>query len=168
MFCTKPLKLFLFSGFGFCGVTLSLCQVSSPRCSPRQTPALVFGCLVPPHPKSHCTDTSVLPPAGAASASLQPRFFQASPCLQPSLCRVCAVLLVPGEFLPSLLLVWPRWGCAEPGDQPSSCLHGHSTRAQQGQWAKPSPIPGPLEGGEWSRSPARLQSRDFESWNHIL
>lgn len=90
IFWTKPRKLFLFlfPGFWFCGVTLSLCEVSSPRCSPRRTPLLWFGCLVPPLPKSRCTDTSMLLPlprllmcpAGAASASLQ-RCFSGLPLL---------------------------------------------------------------------------------------
>lgn len=85
----------------------------------------------------HCTDTSMLHqlllcPAGAASASLQPSQAPLAcslVCAKSVQCWLCQV----NYFHPCCC-------CGEPRDQPSSCLHGHTTRAQQGQRTNPSPF----------------------------
>lgn len=116
---------------------------------PRRSPVLPVLPWCPEHSSRCCQGVLELP------LPLSSIVFQASPCLQPRPCQVCAVLVVPGELFPSLLLVWPRWGCAEPGGalwlpQPSSCLHGHATRAGQCGSANPSSFQVVLtgEGGE--------------------
>lgn len=62
-FWTKPPKLFFFilKVLVLWGKPQSVRGEQPPlpsRCSPIQTPLLLFGSLVPPLPKSHCTDTS--------------------------------------------------------------------------------------------------------------
>lgn len=63
VFWAKPLKLFFFilKVWVLPGNPQSVRgeQPTLPsRCSPTRTPLLLFGCLVPSLPKSHCTDTS--------------------------------------------------------------------------------------------------------------
>lgn len=154
MLWTKPLQLF------FC-ISRILILWGRPQsvqgeqpvlpscCSPRPTPLLLFGCLVPALPKSHCTDPRAPSRAQALlelPLPLSSLVSQPSPCLQPRPCPVCAVLVVPGELLPSLLLVWPGWGCAEPGGAFGCPSPAPASMGWAGWECKPLVVPGGAEG----------------------
>lgn len=145
-------------------------------CSPRPTPLLLFGCLVPALPKSRCTDPSVPLPVPRPCWSclcLSPASFSSPPlacslvCAKSVQCWLCQVNYCHP-------CCWSGQGGAVQSQgslwlpQPSSCLHGHTTRAGQGGSANPSSFQVVLKGEGRTRSPVWLQSRDFESWNHIL
>lgn len=156
---TSQTQLFYLQGFDFCGVTLSLCEVSSPRQAPSAV-VWLFGTSPSPNPPVQTHPGLLMCPAGPASASPPALFFRPPLCLQPPpppLCQVCAVLVVPGEFFP--ICCW----CGRDG-----AVHGHTSRAWQGQCANPSSFQTLWKGQDGRRSPVWLQSRDFQSWNHIL
>lgn len=140
MFCTK--LLFIARILVLWGNPQSV-PGEQPQTIPRGV-VWVFGTSVSQCP---CTDTSVLPPAAAVPCwsclCLCPAC-PASPCLQPRVCQVCAVLVVPGELFPSLLLLWRAQGPAQL--LPPWTHHEGSAGPQD----KPLTT---LEGGEWSRSP---------------
>lgn len=72
---TSQTQLLYLQDFDFCGVTLSLCEVSSPRQAP-STVVWLFGTCPSPNPPVQTHPGLLMCPAGAASASPPALFFR--------------------------------------------------------------------------------------------
>lgn len=113
MFCTK---LLFIARILFLWGNPQPVPGEQPRLQPQTIPSGVVWVFGTSPSQCHCTDTSLLPPAAAVPCwsclCLSPAC-PGSPCLQPRVCQVCAVLVVPGELFPSLLLLWRAQGPAQ-------------------------------------------------------